>query len=589
MTRFGSLLLVAGAATLVACGTPMDTGDGGMNGDASMSGDGGGMGGDGGGMTGPGVCDATQIVDLSMRGMRMGTRTTYTGTTAMARGTQQITPPADCVGSGRVIRQVAHTYRTTTAGYLRASTDAMATPQGMTGAHDTVLWMQNTCDTRGTMSYGCNDDAAGLRSTVVSSQVLPAGTMVTIIVGTLAEADNAAGLPYGLVLEELTPLAAGAACDPTEQDLCAPNHTCVGNGQVGTCVPNGTRARTRCRTGNMCDAGLSCVETDAGGYCYRTAMANGPCNFEESQCPDGTQCLPNSATDLYTGVCRADGTRGGLCDAMTACMMGTTCSSMDENAGTCRTAAMAGGACDPLGYETQCPMGNACIPGAMSPTMTVCTAPGTAAGAPCRETGERCDMGLTCTAAMGPGRCVRDGMMGGACDPQYGTVKCAGTEVCRATAPTMGTCAAPVMEPTSDNNSPMMAGSPVATPAAIRGSIAMPTDIDCYTVTVPAAGGSIFASVNDAAGGCGTATFTNMGMTQTVSADTQLFLLDAMGRTIDVNDDTFRSVCSQIDGTNAASPAHNLPGGNYVLCVRSYEGQLAIPEYVLNVNVSPRM
>lgn len=594
------MLAVASVSALMACGPGemMMTPDGGTGDSGMMQSE---TGTPDSSMPAGNVCAAASVIDLSMRGMRAGNRTTFTGTTAMAAGTQQITPPSGCVAeSARAIRQVAHTYRMNTAGFLRASTNVAATPHMGDSAHDTVVWMQNVCDTRGTMSYGCNDDTdysgGNYTSTAISNRIIPAGTMVTIVVATLAMADNAAGAAYGLQIDEVPPIAAGAMCDVTDEvDTCADGSTCVGTVLSATCVANGTRYGTRCRaTGMACDAGLTCVDGETERYCFRQGTLNMPCSFEETQCPMGSSCMPTAASDGYTGVCRADGTRGGLCDATTACMMGLTCSASGDNTGACRTMGMANGECDPLGYMTACPMNSECVPGGTmgsGATMFVCAALGTAAGTSCREMGTRCDMGLACMAANGPSHCVRDvAMAGGECDPLYGTVRCMGTEVCRATSPTAGTCGAATMEPSGDNDDPAMPGAPVATPAAIRGSINPADDLDCYAVTVPAGGGSIFAATSDGAGGCPTGTATNsMGMTMTYAGDTQLFLLDSRQRVVESNDDSLTSVCSTIDGTNAASGAHNLPAGNYTVCVRSYNGSLSISSYVLHLNVTPRM
>lgn len=599
MNRIGTALTALGlGALMMACGPGMTTPDADMGDSSMMPTD---ASGDSSMMSGARVCDEANIVDLATAGMRMGTRTTYTGTTAMAAGTTMIAAPTDCVSEMYMpIRQVAHKYRMNAAGYLRVSTAVAATPSGEMNAHDTAVWMQSACDTRGTMSFGCNDDGEGsLASTATSNRLLAAGTEVTIVVATVSMMANGPGAAYGLQIDELPPVAAGGVCDTSlDVDTCAEGNTCLYDRMMdrATCTANGTRFATRCRTGNMCDSGLTCVpgEDGAPSYCYRAGTLNMACSFEETQCPTGSSCVLNGPTDVFNGICRTDGTRGGLCNSMTACAMGTTCSATGDNTGVCRTTAMAGGECDAIASMTACPMTAQCVPAGMmgtTATMFTCAAAGTAAGTDCRDAAPRCDTGLTCSSTAGPGHCTREVAAGAECDALYGTTNCASMQACRRTAiGTAGTCVMPTAEPTTDNNAPMMAGAPLTLPATVRGSLNTADDVDCYAITVPAAGGSVFASIGDGAGGCPSATRTVEGMPpMAVAGDTQLFLVNSMNQVVADNDDSILDLCSTIDGANAASPAHNIAGGNYFLCLRSYQGSQSIASYTLNVAVTPRM
>lgn len=524
----------------------------------------------------PRVCDMANIVNLSMAGMRTGSTTRYTGTTASAASNAMIAIPANCIGGGMAIRQVAHTYTVQNMGYLRVSTANAGTPSGM-GGHDTVVWVQDRCDTRGTMSFGCNDDAeGGLASTVVTNRLVMPGQTVTIIVATLAMAAGGAGLPYELSVEEVAPVMMGGECDPSGANLCATGLTCVGNAQIGRCVPNGSLGAA-CRTGNMCDAPLECIEVAQNNFrCFNRAPMGGACN-SVTLCPDTADCLPDSMMPRATqdGRCRERGAEGGLCggSTMARCVMGTTCTGTDMQIGTCVRDVMMGAACDPTGISTRCPMGSSCATSMMGYT---CQANGSAAGTTCTDAAPRCSgMGLACSTMTGAGVCRSTASMAGAmCDPRFGSITCAGMEACSANGDGAGTCRAAVAEGMADNNSPMTAEAARALPLVIRGSLAA-SDIDCFNVTL-AANSGIVAQVSDGAGGC------------PAGGDSVLFLIDSMGRTVATNDDS-TNLCSYLDTRDNAF-TRMLPAGTYSVCVRNYNAMSMFASYVLSVNAAaPRM
>ncbi|MBL8684355.1 MAG: pre-peptidase C-terminal domain-containing protein [Myxococcales bacterium] len=558
---------------LQGCGPQMMTNDV-TNPDAS---------GDGGADTGadtaapqPRVCDPANVVDLAMAGMRMGTTTRYTGTTANAATNQMIAVPTGCLQGGMAVRQVAHTYRVQNMGFLRVSTANMGTPPGMDG-HDTVVWVQDRCDTRGTMSLGCNDDTGQgvTASTLVSNRLVMPGQMLTIVVATFQGMSAGVAAPYELSIEEVPPLAMGAECNPSGTNLCNTGLSCVGSGQVGRCVANGSLGAA-CRDMNMCDPMLECIEVGTDAFrCLRRATAGGLCDGV-TLCPDDSACIPDGMMpgNSLGGRCRANGSEGGICggNTMVSCAMGLVCTGDDMRVGTCvRDMIAMGMPCDPTGFTTRCAMGTTCARAAMGYT---CQVNGSAAGSACTDMMPRCSgMGLACSAMTGAGTCRSTAMAGGMCDPRFGSISCAGMEACSSNGDGAGVCRAFVAEGAGMNNTPMMAEAARPLPLVIRGSLEA-GDVDCFNVTLPA-GSGIVAQMSDGAGGC------------PAMADSELFLLDSMGRTISTNDDAF-NLCSYLDTRDNAF-TRMLAAGNYTVCVRNYMTGM-FPNYTLSVNaVAPRM
>ncbi|MDP3273981.1 MAG: hypothetical protein Q8Q09_02220 [Deltaproteobacteria bacterium] len=523
----------------------------------------------------PRVCEMANVVNLATAGMRMGSTVRYTGTTAMAANNAMIAIPASCIQGGMVIRQVAHTYTAMAAGFLRVTTNLPGTPAGM-GGHDTVVWIQDRCDTRGTMSLGCNDDSGGvIASTVVSNRLVMAGQTVTIVVGTLAMAAGGPGMAYELSIEELPPIMVGGECDPSQVDRCVEGNTCVGAGQIGRCVVNGSLA-AQCRAMDMCDMGLECIDVSATAKrCLRRATAGGACNGL-TVCPEMSDCtddgmMPNSSV---SGRCRARGTEGGLCGGSggAMCTAPLVCTGDAMRTGTCVREVAAMAACDPTGVTTRCAMGNSCSRGAMG---FVCSPNGTASGTACLDGAMRCTGAmLTCTTAMMAGVCQSTLAAGAMCDARFGSNKCAGTEVCAAlgNATGEGTCTAAVNEAAGMNDTPAMAEAARALPLVIRGAITPMTDRDCYSVTLPASS-TLLMQVSDGAGGCPT------------GADSIVSVYDSMGRFIAGNDDAF-NLCSYLDMRENPF-TRMLPAGNYAVCVNAYQGMTAIMSYALSVRAVP--
>jgi len=565
-------LAVSTVAVTQACGPGMinnDAGDSGRIQPDVTSNDGGtdATPTDSGG--GGAVCDQASIVDLNARGTRNGVTTRYTGNNSSANGTQQITPPMSCT-SGRAIRQVAHSYRT---GSMPSVVDVSTAVDGTD--QDTVVWILDRCALTGATAIDCNDD---LNADVPQSTAgtirgpVAANTTLTIIVATYADTNNGdPGGAYALEVRERPAVASGGACDPRDiVDVCAAGFSCVGPGANGRCVADGTQPLTRCRPGttNRCDNGLVCGEPNDSGlqYCFRTAQLNMACNFESSECPTGSTCVINDYGNEFEGLCVTDGARGGYCDSTTACTGGLTCSDQDQG-GTCQATLNNGDMCDPAERENTCPTNSTCVVNAAG--MGTCRADGTTAGGSCRAsttgdagvsdagTGSGCDSPLVCSAAT-DGFCSST-VQSGACIPRFGTNRCANNAVCAASGFLTGTCRTPTNEPTTANDTPQTAGSPVTLPAAINGTLSSANDIDCYALALTA-NQSLYVETNDGAGGC------------FPMVDTYLEVFNSSGVLIGENDDTNVSVCSAIDGTRNGSPLRMLPAGNYTVCVSVADG-----------------
>lgn len=246
-----------------------------------------------------------------------------------------------------------------------------------------------------------------------------------------------------------------------------------------------------------------------------------------------------------------------------------------------------------------CATGSVCL-GATAMNSGLCAADGTAPGATCRLAAPFCDGALTCsvmTPSMGTrGLCRSQAAVGEACGT---TAICTGMAFCPNFASTVpagggdagapadggtGTttrrlCAAPVME-TEPNNTPAMPQAATTTTTVYRGSLSAGTDVDCYSVTVPA-GATLYAETSDAAGGC------DLGENE----DTVLNVYRQGNATaIATNDDIADGyLCSGVAGPGTAALLR-VAAGTYSICVSSYlEMGMGNPiaAYYLTVGVTP--
>jgi uncharacterized repeat protein (TIGR01451 family) len=140
---------------------------------------------------------------------------------------------------------------------------------------------------------------------------------------------------------------------------------------------------------------------------------------------------------------------------------------------------------------------------------------------------------------------------------------------------------APAGFETEPNDDWTAASALPGTDVFVRGSIAVPLNVDYFAITVPN-GASIRAEVieGDTATLCGNDTL-----------DSSLVLYDPSGSWITEDQNSGRGLCSLIDGTGIAAPAdgaaHNLAGGTYFLAVMDGGGSTFNYRLAVTVVVLP--
>ncbi len=361
-------------------------------------------------------------------------------------GTSPVRPPSGSSTCAAMSGQLAYSYTVgSTASALRISTTNAGTPRNF----DTVLYVTTRCANTLTAA-ACNDDDPEYASrpdrrvsSLVTTEVLPAGTQVFILIGGFYPAgDGITTIDHGMfemTVNELPAVADGGACDANGlANRCDTNLVCVADtigGDAGHCRTRGSVAGALCRTSEpRCDTGLTCSSTATTGVCIATGMADGPCN-PRTACPDGYVC---SATTLGvgTGVCRRTGTvlgstcrpvgaTGGRCDAPLICAADID----PARAANCVRAAVAGMECDTI--RSICPTGTTCVTPNGGTAIGTCVADGAGPRARCRASGTRCDMGLECIT-LGEGAaaeelCLRRSMTNMACGP---ALQCPDADTC---------------------------------------------------------------------------------------------------------------------------------------------------------------
>jgi len=387
-------------------------------------------------------CGPLSYENINMIGTRMGAVTRVMGDSTAAymaqtmgrpaTGRTPVLPPSNNATCTRMSGQVAYSYTIgAAAASLRVSTTNPGTPRNF----DTVVWVTTRCATTLT-SAACNDDDPAFAassdrrvSSSVTTEVLPAGTQVFILVGGFyppgtGTIDRGA---FELTVSEDVPVAMGGACrvDGTSQ-RCETGLDCVGadpGADMGTCRPQGSVAGSRCRSGAVqCDMGLTCA---ASGVCVTTSAVGMPCNAFAA-CPAGSSCLINVLGSI-AGTCRAQGSvEGSPCRPVGAmngrCETGLVCSgdinTADANP-TCQRPAALGEACGIGAGGALCPANSTCVT-VVGGAVGTCRANGTVATTGCRTATPRCDGMLQCLRAGdgAPELCVNVAMTGGVCDGQ---------------------------------------------------------------------------------------------------------------------------------------------------------------------------
>jgi hypothetical protein len=455
MKRWNTLALLLASGSLAACGsesTPPAT-DAGMSTDMGSPTDTGTPGDTGTATDAPRTdtgtpdagglrCGSLSVENLNTVGTRMGNVTRVMGDSTAAymaqtmgnppTGRTPVQPPSNNATCIRMSGQVAYAY---TIGAMPASLRISTTNPGTPRNFDTVVWVTTRCTTS-LSSAACNDDDPAFAassdrrvSSTVTTEVLPAGTQVFILVGGFYPPGTGTidrGM-FELSVSEDVPVAMGGACrvDGSAQ-RCTTGLDCVGadpGAEMGTCRAQGSVAGSRCRTGaSACDMGLTCATS---GFCVTTSTVGMPCNAF-AQCPAGSSCLIN-VLGAIEGVCRTQGSvNGSPCRPAGAmngrCDMGLTCSGdldpTDQNP-TCRPLAAVGESCGIGAGGSLCPAGSTCVT-VVGGAVGTCRANGTVANTACRAAGmtPRCDGMLTCRRAGDgqPELCVTLGTSGGVCD-----------------------------------------------------------------------------------------------------------------------------------------------------------------------------
>lgn len=258
---------------------------------------------------GGGPCAPSAVIDLAGRAPGADGVLRVFGNNQRAPAATVIRTPVGCVRGASGPRdqgyQVVYRYVLRAASVLRASTANPGTPT----TFDTVINVTTTCAADAT-ALACNDDtsASDTRSTASTRAVLPAGTVVYVIVGGY-NPPITGSLPFGnfeLALQEVPPVPAGAAC--TSMDVCASGNHCVvaAGATSASCVADGTRD-ARCRSvGAACNDGLGCtvptpngeVSDDGLGYCRALASAGAACARTSAGplCVDGAVCVQVAAS-----------------------------------------------------------------------------------------------------------------------------------------------------------------------------------------------------------------------------------------------------------------------------------------------------
>lgn len=492
--RAALALALASAAALAACG-PQTT-----NGDASDVTDGMTMGdatdttSDGpSGDSGVAPCNMLGVENLNTLGTLAGDTLSFTSDNRMAPSNLAVgvqVPAALQVAGGcnfKIGHQRVFAYTARTASVLRVSTSNAGTDPGF----DSVIYLvPNTMCPRTLRTFlGCNDDDPSytldqrrVSSNATAVQQVTAGQTVLIALGGFVPVQGTRNEErevgnFVLTVQELTPVAMGAACDRRRvNDACGDNLTCVSDAwpsDMGHCRADGSVAGAACdSTMNCTGTGIVC-NTQANVCVAEVTAPSMPCDPYHT-CSTGLTCV-TLVSGSSTGVCTADGTAAGAaCRTDGTCDTGLLCSTI-QGQQFCQVAGTAGGACNT--WDGACPTGQDCLTPTISGRDGTCTATATAPGTHCIDMCSTamtsCEMGATFNicqhdsavgAACGGydtcgmsancyltdlndvynGVCFAPGTVGGAC--RTTAPNCDGTAMCSNMDPALGRCLATVAD-----------------------------------------------------------------------------------------------------------------------------------------------
>ncbi len=183
-----------------------------------------------------------------------------------------------------------------------------------------------------------------------------------------------------------------------------------------------------------------------------------------------------------------------------SCALGLRCSAATPtaaNPGICQLHAAVGAECDPVGVRAPCDAPTECAPDPANPSRFRCVAPGTAAGARCRD--GACDGALRCSATGGIGYCRAGATT--SCTPTLAGSDCGAGRTCAASGLLAGSCVAWTRESEAGNDGVERAEAVRPMPLAIRGALLPAGDTDCFRVELGHDGPLVFR-VHDGTGRC---------------------------------------------------------------------------------------
>lgn len=226
--------------------------------------------------TDAGGAHCADAIDLAVAGTRLPNGSLHWEGDNSSAGTSTEVPQlrGACGTGGTLARdhEMLFTYTVATESYLKVNTSIPAT-----GHVNVTPWVLDGC-APDAMQLSCDIDNGGSRGLALTEHPLPAGTVVTIVIGGFEFAGTGASAgPVAFDVTELVPLPVDAPCNDLSVDAvcvdgahCEPiSHTSDMGGQ---CFEDGTHVNAQCRfTPPYCDPPLQCAVDMPGpalpGFC----------------------------------------------------------------------------------------------------------------------------------------------------------------------------------------------------------------------------------------------------------------------------------------------------------------------------------